>query len=93
MHHEDIKAALRKKGVTPADLARHLKVSDQMVSGTIRGATKSSRIAAAISRVIEVPIETLWPGRYDNGRATKVQQILRTLATGPSAGSKQKRAA
>jgi lambda repressor-like predicted transcriptional regulator len=90
MHHEDIKAALRKKGVTPADLARHLKVTDQTMSLVIRRQAKSARIAAAISKLTEIPVEQLWPGYYDASRASaKVQQLLRSLSTGAVAKTRK----
>lgn len=92
MHHEDIKATLRKKGVTPAQLARHLGVTEQTMSQVIRGVAKSGRIAAAISKVTETPVEVLWPGLYDRSAASnKVQQLLRSITAQPA--SKNRKAA
>lgn len=64
MHPEDIKAAMRKNGVKPADLARHLGVSQMSVSNTLHGTTKSRRIANAIARIVGRPVGEIWPGRY-----------------------------
>lgn len=81
MHHEDIKAAIRKRGVTPSDLADTLKVSRSLVSRVIRGSTKSEVIARAISKVTGIPVETLWPGAYgqQTSGATKAAALLRGL--------------
>lgn len=64
MHHEDIKAAIRKQGITPADLAKTLNVSAMSVSRVIRGDSKSEAIAKAISKVTGLAVDVLWPGLY-----------------------------
>lgn len=64
MHPEDIKAAIRKRGIKPADIARQLDVSDMSVSAVIAGNGKSARIAERISQVTGLSVDTLWPGKY-----------------------------
>ena len=78
MHHEDIKAAIRKKGVTPAEVARHLGVSAQLVSAVITGTSKSQRVAQAISRITGLPMNTLWPNVYDSKKParTRMAELL-----------------
>lgn len=78
MHHEDIKAAIRKKGLTPAEMAAHLKVSAQLVSQVIRGRSKSARVAKAIARVTGLSVDELWPGIYAKkpARAIVVAELI-----------------
>lgn len=64
MHAEDIKAAIRKKSLTQADVARDLEVSDMAVSHVIHGRQKSARVAKRISDVTGIPVSKLWPGKY-----------------------------
>ena len=59
-----IKTLLRQSGVTMADVARTLDVSSQAVSRVIAGKDKSRRIAMTIAKFLNVPVETLWPGKY-----------------------------
>jgi lambda repressor-like predicted transcriptional regulator len=65
MHPEDIKAALKKKGSSQVKVARTLKLSRSAVAHVIEGRSKSRRIADEISRVTGIPIDELWPGKYD----------------------------
>lgn len=77
MHHEDIKAAIRKKGVNQAQIARHLEVSEMMVSKVIKGTDKSTRVAKAIAKIVGLPVDTLWPGMYAKKPASKrVAELL-----------------
>lgn len=64
MHHEDIKAAVRKRGITLADLAKTLHVSPMMVSRVVRGDSKSEVVAKAIAKVTGLSVDELWPGLY-----------------------------
>ncbi|MDR0701285.1 MAG: helix-turn-helix domain-containing protein [Azoarcus sp.] len=61
MHKEEIKAAMRMKGVTPTMLADRIGVSSSAMCQTIDGAIKSPRIQAAISEVLGLPPEKIWP--------------------------------
>ncbi len=61
MHPEQIKAALRMKGVTPAALADELSVANSTVSQVISGRSESARIKARIAQVTGLSISVLWP--------------------------------
>ncbi|GKT22566.1 helix-turn-helix transcriptional regulator [Acidovorax sp. SUPP3334] len=61
MHPEEIKAAIRMMGTTPAALADELHVSRSMVSHVINGKAKSARIASRIVEVTGHPADKLWP--------------------------------
>ncbi|MCW5223501.1 transcriptional regulator [Verminephrobacter aporrectodeae subsp. tuberculatae] len=61
MHPEQIKAAIRMQGTTPAAIADSLGVSRSMVSHVISGAAKSARIADHIARLVGKPVTVLWP--------------------------------
>lgn len=61
MHAEEIKAKIRMQGVTPAIIADELGVTQQTVSGVIRGKGTSRRIQDRISEITGIPVETLWP--------------------------------
>ena len=75
MHAEDIKAEIRKRGLTQADLARHLGVHAVVVSAVIHGRVTSNAVAQSISRVVGLPVSKLWPGRYDR-RPANLEQLL-----------------
>jgi len=64
MHREDIKAELRKRGASAADIARGLGVTRSAVTNTLAGTRRSRRIEAEIARVLDVPLHRLWPERY-----------------------------
>lgn len=61
MHPEDIKAQIRKRGTTPAQIARDLAVSQSAVSLVIAGTAVSARIRERISLVTGLPVSALWP--------------------------------
>ena len=61
MHPEDIKAAMRKRGVTPTALADQLKVANATVSQVISGRCESARIKARIAQVTGIAVNVLWP--------------------------------
>ena len=61
MHPEQIKAALRMKGVTPTALADELGVANSTVSQVISGRSVSARIRRAISRITGHSVDVLWP--------------------------------
>jgi lambda repressor-like predicted transcriptional regulator len=61
MHPEQIKAAMRMKGVTPAALAETLGVARSTMSQVISGRAMSSRVRRAIAEVVGMPVSTLWP--------------------------------
>jgi lambda repressor-like predicted transcriptional regulator len=61
MHPEQIKAAMRMKGVTPAALADELEVAKSSVSQVISGRATSARIAKRIAQIVDQPVEAIWP--------------------------------
>jgi lambda repressor-like predicted transcriptional regulator len=65
LHHADIKAALIKAGFNQSTIADDMKVSDTTVSYVIRGLSTSRRIANHISKKVGIPVQKLWPGRYE----------------------------
>lgn len=63
MHPEEIKAALRMKGVTQAMLADQLQVASSSVHQAITGHIRSERIQARISEIIGKPVKSIWPNQ------------------------------
>ena len=61
MHPEQIKAAMRMKGITCAVIADDLGVSGSMVSRVISRETTSARVAKRIAQVVGKPVEELFP--------------------------------
>jgi lambda repressor-like predicted transcriptional regulator len=61
MHPEQIKAAIRMTGTTPAVLADELGVSRSTVSHVINGRGTSARVKSKIASVTGLSISTLWP--------------------------------
>jgi len=64
MHHADIKAALEKRGYSLTAVARMEGVTRSFVSQVVRGAS-GARIAARIATLLEMPMQSLWPDRYN----------------------------
>lgn len=62
MHPEEIKAAMRIAGTTPAMLADALDVSKATVSTVIHGRAESARVKASIAKLIGKPVSVIWPG-------------------------------
>lgn len=63
MHPEDIKAAIRKKGITLAELATRANVSKQAVSAAIERRS-SERVDQLIANFIGLKPHQIWPSRY-----------------------------
>lgn len=63
MHPEEIKAAMRIAGTTPAMLCDELQVAASSISQTISGHIKSKRIQARIAEIIGKPIDFIWPNQ------------------------------
>lgn len=61
MHPEQIKAAIRMAGTTPAAIADEMEVSRSTLSMVISGRGVSARVAARISEITGLPVKTLWP--------------------------------
>lgn len=63
MHAEEIKAALRMKGVTQAMLADELGVAPSSIHQAIAGHIRSERIQSRISEIIGKSAAAIWPGQ------------------------------
>jgi len=61
MHPEQIKAAIRMNGTTPARIADELEVSRTTVSQIIHNKATSARIRQRISEVTGIPVAKMWP--------------------------------
>lgn len=62
--HEDIKGALRLRGLSFSDIARTLDVSPATVGLVSQGKGRSARIEHAIAAAIRIDPSELWPDRY-----------------------------
>ncbi|WP_343590145.1 helix-turn-helix domain-containing protein [Paracidovorax wautersii] len=60
MHAEEIKAALRMKGVTLSALADDVGVSRSMVTHVIHGHAKSAHVMERIAKIIGKPVQAIW---------------------------------
>jgi lambda repressor-like predicted transcriptional regulator len=87
MHPEQIKAEIRMRGTTPAQIADELAVSKSAVSMIIAGKGKSDRIATHISKLIGVPVASLWPEKK-----ISLQRNFRTLEKAPQRNTAQLKA-
>lgn len=65
MHIEDIKASLRKRGVTLADIAKELGISPSAVSHVLVR-QRSRRVEKSIADKIGLSLEEVWGQRYSN---------------------------
>lgn len=63
MHPEEIKAALRMKGVTLAALADETKVSRSMVSHVIHGHARAAHIQERVSAILGKPVNSIFKAR------------------------------
>lgn len=61
MHPEEIKAAMRMRGITPTALADELGVANSSVSQVISGRATSARISGRIAQILGKPVSTIWP--------------------------------
>jgi len=64
MHPEDIKAEVRKSGVTLTALALAAGLSESACRNALR--KKSGRADEAIAAQIKKPLDAIWPSRYAN---------------------------
>ncbi len=67
MHPIDITAAIHKADTSQTKIARSLNppVTQQCVSQVVYANQSSARVAEAISKAINIPIQKIWPGKYD----------------------------
>lgn len=79
MHPEEIKAAIRMKGTTPAAIADEMKVSRTSLSQVIHNKGTSQRIRTKIADIIGLPEKAIWPPEPSLRRANK-SKTARTRA-------------
>jgi lambda repressor-like predicted transcriptional regulator len=60
MHPEEIKAALRIRGITLTALASELCLSRSMVTQVVHGRARSRRVEARIADLLGKPASALW---------------------------------
>jgi lambda repressor-like predicted transcriptional regulator len=72
MHPEEIKAALRIKGVTLAALAQELNLSRSMVTQVIHGYARSKRVEERIAQILSKSVEAIWKHKPSLRRAKVV---------------------
>ena len=65
MHPEEIKAELKKIGVTQIAIAKKCRVTKTTVFSVIHGGCKSTRVASCIATLLKRDCADLWPGRYE----------------------------
>lgn len=71
VRHEQIKLALKLKGILLADVAEELGVSRALVSGALLGHFRSSRVEQAIAEHLETTPEALWSDRHHKKEETQ----------------------
>lgn len=82
MHPEEIKAAMRMAGITPAMLCDELQVAASSVSQTISGHIRSKRIQSRIAEIIGRPVEKIWPNQVVLRRSrAQIEAAQRARAT------------
>lgn len=64
LHWAEIVCELQKRGWTLTKVAEQESVSKSVVTEVIRGTKVSHPVAYAISSIIDIPTEKLWPGKY-----------------------------
>lgn len=79
MHPELIKAELRMRGWSGARIADSIGVSRSMVAHVIAGQAVSSRVMNQIAKVIEQPVEKIFPEKF-RVRRTRQQMIEERIA-------------
>ncbi len=61
----EISYRLRTLGWTQSNLARELNVSSGMVNNVIHNRVTCHRVAVRIAELLNLPMQVLWPGRYE----------------------------
>ncbi|MEM6839671.1 MAG: helix-turn-helix domain-containing protein [Cyanobacteria bacterium P01_C01_bin.120] len=64
MHPEDIKATLRKRGTSFAQIARDLSVDRSTVTNAVKGVHRSRRIEKAVAEALGKELREVFPSRY-----------------------------
>lgn len=91
-HKEDIKAAIRKRGITLKQLSLDAGLSECAVRLTFLKPV--FRAEQAVANFIDVPAEELWPDRYEPDGTPRHQRSVRSQGNAKvTRGHRQKRAA
>lgn len=64
IRREQLKLALKLKGILLTNVAEELGVSRALVSGALLGHFRSSRVETAIANHLDTTPDALWPDRY-----------------------------
>lgn len=89
-HPEDVKAAVRKKGVTLAELARRNKMSDSTTRAALYRPQPSGN--AAVAKFLGKTLNELWPEWFDV-QGNRIPKSSKKDSSGNRAGHGQKREA
>lgn len=86
MKAEEIKEALRSQGLTYSMVAEASDLTVPYISSIITRATTSMRVATIISKVIDKPVEQVFPEMFiskvtDEKRQQVVEQLRQRLAS------------
>jgi lambda repressor-like predicted transcriptional regulator len=86
MKTEEIKEALRNQGLTYSMVAEASDLTVPYISSIITRATTSMRVATIISKVIDKPVEEVFPEMFvtkitDEKRQVAVDQLRQRLAS------------
>lgn len=71
----EIKACLRERGVTQAELARRADVTPQCVCAVLRG-DRVARVEAVIARELGKPVEAVFPPARRPGRQKTIAPAI-----------------
>lgn len=85
MHPEEIKAAMRMKGVTPTALADQLGVANSTVSQVISGRSVSARIRSKIAEITGYSVEAMWPVANDRPSLRRSRDVVLAMRRSASA--------
>ena len=64
MHYLDIQAELKKQGISQKMIAEALGVNQMTVSRVIRGLLVSDRTMRYIAKLLELPVQNVFPDYY-----------------------------
>lgn len=82
MHPEEIKAALRIKGITLTALGEQAGVSRSLVTHVIHGHTRSAKVMGRIAQIIGKPVKSIWK---EKPGLRRVRTATETTTTGAAA--------
>lgn len=82
MHPEQIKAAMRMKGVTPTALADELGVANSTVSQVISGRSVSARIRSRIAEITGFSVDAMWPPANNPPSLRRTRETVEAMRRG-----------